>query len=115
MPVGDEGPNEKESRRPCRLDEHCIRSPRQRGESQEGEVKPRPKRDVMKPGRRATNPEVQGEIACWNGEATALCATRMHCADALRGCTARWRNSRFALSRVMPIAYFDRLGVPRRS
>jgi len=26
-----------------------------------------------------------------------------------------WRNSRFALNRVMPIAYFDRLGVPRLS
>jgi hypothetical protein len=24
-----------------------------------------------------------------------------------------WRNSRFALNRVMPVAYFDRLGVPR--
>jgi group II intron reverse transcriptase/maturase len=26
-----------------------------------------------------------------------------------------WHNSRFALNRVMPIAYFDRLGVPRLS
>lgn len=26
-----------------------------------------------------------------------------------------WRNSRFALNRAMPIAYFDRLGVPRLS
>jgi hypothetical protein len=26
-----------------------------------------------------------------------------------------WRNSCFALNRVMPIAYFDRLGVPRLS
>jgi len=26
-----------------------------------------------------------------------------------------WRNSRFALNRVMPVAYFDRLGVPRLS
>ena len=26
-----------------------------------------------------------------------------------------WRNSRYALNRVMPIAYFDRLGVPRLS
>ena len=26
-----------------------------------------------------------------------------------------WRNSRFALNQVMPIAYFDRLGVPRLS
>jgi len=26
-----------------------------------------------------------------------------------------WRNSRFALNRVMPTAYFDRLGVPRLS
>jgi group II intron reverse transcriptase/maturase len=26
-----------------------------------------------------------------------------------------WRNSRFALNRVMPVAYFDRFGVPRLS
>jgi len=26
-----------------------------------------------------------------------------------------WRNSRPALNRAMPIAYFDRLGVPRLS
>jgi hypothetical protein len=26
-----------------------------------------------------------------------------------------WRNSRFALNRVMPVAYFARLGVPRLS
>src|SRR5574337_219103 len=26
-----------------------------------------------------------------------------------------WHNSRFALNRVMPVAYFDRLGVPRLS
>jgi len=26
-----------------------------------------------------------------------------------------WRNSRFALNRVMHVAYFDRLGVPRLS
>ena len=26
-----------------------------------------------------------------------------------------WRNSRLALNRAMPIAYFDRLGVPRLS
>lgn len=26
-----------------------------------------------------------------------------------------WRNSRYELSRLMPIAYFDRLGVPRLS
>jgi hypothetical protein len=26
-----------------------------------------------------------------------------------------WRNSRYALNRVMPIAYFDRLGMPRLS
>jgi len=26
-----------------------------------------------------------------------------------------WRNSRMALNRAMPIAYFDRLGVPRLS
>jgi len=26
-----------------------------------------------------------------------------------------WRNSRFLLNRAMPIAYFDRLGVPRLS
>ena len=26
-----------------------------------------------------------------------------------------WRNSRIALNRVLPIAYFDRLGVPRLS
>ena len=26
-----------------------------------------------------------------------------------------WRNSRFLLNRAMPVAYFDRLGVPRLS
>ena len=26
-----------------------------------------------------------------------------------------WHNSRFVLNRVMPIAYFDRLGLPRLS
>ncbi|MGU7776117.1 group II intron reverse transcriptase/maturase, partial [Burkholderia sp. MR1-5-21] len=26
-----------------------------------------------------------------------------------------WRNSRLRLNRVMPIAYFDRLGLPRLS
>ena len=26
-----------------------------------------------------------------------------------------WRNSRMRLNRVMPIAYFDRLGVPKFS
>jgi group II intron reverse transcriptase/maturase len=39
-------------------------------------------------------------------------------ADALRiaqNSRRWWRNSRFVLNRVMPIAYFDRLGVPRLS
>lgn len=26
-----------------------------------------------------------------------------------------WRNSRYELNRIMPISYFDRLGVPRLS
>jgi RNA-directed DNA polymerase len=26
-----------------------------------------------------------------------------------------WRNSRYELNRIMPIGYFDRLGVPRLS
>ena len=31
------------------------------------------------------------------------------------GNTRRWRSSRMELNRIMPIAYFDRLGIPRFS
>ncbi len=52
-----EGPNEKESRRSCRLDVQGIRSPGNRGEPREGEVKPSRQRDAMKHGWRDRKPK----------------------------------------------------------
>lgn len=48
-------------------------------------------------------------------ELRALGATSAHAARVAGNARRWWRNSRYELHRIMPIAYFDRLGVPRLS
>jgi len=48
-------------------------------------------------------------------ELRALGATPEHAARIARNARRWWRNSRYELNRIMPIGYFDRLGVPRLS
>jgi group II intron reverse transcriptase/maturase len=48
-------------------------------------------------------------------ELRALGASRVQAARVAGNTRRWWRNSRMALNRLMPIAYFDRLGVPRLS
>ncbi len=48
-------------------------------------------------------------------ELRALGANRDHAAQVAGNARRWWHNSRLALNRCMPIAYFDRLGVPRLS
>ena len=59
--IRGEGPNEKESPPPCRLEVHSIRSPGYRGEAKEGKVKPGPKRDAMKHVWRGMERKAWGE------------------------------------------------------
>ena len=48
-------------------------------------------------------------------ELRALGASREHAARIAGNARRWWRNSRYELNRIMPIGYFDRLGVPRLS
>jgi hypothetical protein len=48
-------------------------------------------------------------------EMRALGASREQAAKVAGNSRRWWYNSRLELNRVMPIAYFDRLGVPRLS
>jgi RNA-directed DNA polymerase len=48
-------------------------------------------------------------------ELRALGATPERAARIARNSRRWWRNSRYELNRIMPISYFDRLGVPRLS
>ena len=48
-------------------------------------------------------------------ELRALGASRNQAARVAGNTRRWWRNSRMELNRIMPIAYFDRLGVPRLS
>ena len=48
-------------------------------------------------------------------ELRALGASREHAARIAGNARRWWRNSRYELNRIMPISYFDRLGVPRLS
>ena len=48
-------------------------------------------------------------------ELRALGATPEHAARIAGNSRRWWRNSRYELNRIMPIGYFDRLGVPRLS
>jgi hypothetical protein len=48
-------------------------------------------------------------------ELTALGASTEQAARIAGNARRWWRNSRYELNRLMPIAYFDRLGVPRLS
>jgi RNA-directed DNA polymerase len=48
-------------------------------------------------------------------ELLALGASHTDALRVARNSRRWWHNSRFALNRVMPLAYFDRLGVPRLS
>jgi RNA-directed DNA polymerase len=48
-------------------------------------------------------------------ELRTLGASRDHAAQVAGNAGRWWHNSRLALNRLMPIAYFDRLGVPRLS
>lgn len=49
------------------------------------------------------------------GELRALGASPGHAARIASNSRRWWRNSRYELNRIMPIGYFDRLGVPRLS
>jgi len=48
-------------------------------------------------------------------ELRALGASREHALRVAGNARRWWRNSRYELNRIMPIGYFDRLGVPRLS
>ena len=48
-------------------------------------------------------------------ELRALGATSEHAARIASNARRWWRNSRYELNRILPIGYFDRLGVPRLS
>lgn len=48
-------------------------------------------------------------------ELRALGASREHALRIAGNARRWWRNSRYELNRIMPIGYFDRLGVPRLS
>jgi RNA-directed DNA polymerase len=48
-------------------------------------------------------------------ELRALGATSEQAARIASNARRWWRNSRYELNRIMPISYFDRLGVPRLS
>ena len=48
-------------------------------------------------------------------ELRTLGATPEHAARIAGNARRWWRNSRYELNRIMPIGYFDRLGVPRLS
>src|SRR6266496_3621716 len=48
-------------------------------------------------------------------ELRALGASREHALRIADNARRWWRNSRYELNRIMPIGYFDRLGVPRLS
>ena len=48
-------------------------------------------------------------------ELRAMGASRDQAARVAAGTRRWWRNSRFELNQLMPVAYFDRLGVPRLS
>jgi group II intron reverse transcriptase/maturase len=48
-------------------------------------------------------------------ELRALGASREHAMRVAGNARRWWRNSRYELNRIMPIGYFDRLGVPRLS
>ena len=49
------------------------------------------------------------------GSLRTMGATRDQAARVAANARRWWRNSRYELNRLMPIAYFDRLGVPRLS
>lgn len=48
-------------------------------------------------------------------ELRALGASRDHASRIAGNARRWWRNSRYELNRILPISYFDRLGVPRLS
>jgi RNA-directed DNA polymerase len=48
-------------------------------------------------------------------ELRALGASRAHALRVAGNSRRWWRNSRYELNRIMPLRYFDRLGVPRLS
>ena len=50
-----------------------------------------------------------------SGELRALGASPEHALRVAGNARRWWRNSRYELNRLMPIGYFDRLGVPRLS
>ena len=59
-----EGPNEKESWKACCLKMHGIRSPGNRGEPDDEEVKPNRRRNAMKYRQRGMIGKAQGKALC---------------------------------------------------
>ena len=79
------------------------------------------KESALTLGRSRPTPERAAQLKHWRRGTTiyrelrALGARRDQAAQVAGNARRWWRNSRLALNRLLPIAYFDRLGVLRLS